>query len=708
MLKNYFTIAWRSLTRQKLYASIKVFGFATGIAACLLILLFVRHELSYDRHYEKVDRIYRVVGVNHDKGRTFRGVHFPAPLASAIKDDYPEVENVARVRPISHFGRGNDELRRADRPESFHEEGLIYADHSLFEMMDVAFIRGNAMRALTEPRTIVITERKASKYFPGEDPIGKVLMLNNDESRQYTITGVIANLPTTSHLQYDFVMSLAGMEFWPGEQTNWGASNYYTYLQLREGSNPATFPSKLLSIYRKYFIPSMLDYGDKEGAKRYERSSFELQALPEIYFNPTAINDDLSHGDIRYIWLFSSIAAFILVIACINFVNLSTAKSANRAREVGLRKVAGSVRSQLVGQFLMESLIYSALSFAVALLMSVMLLPYFNALVGKSLVIPWAAWWLLPGLAAGIVIVGFLAGLYPSFYLSAFRPIEVLKGHLSLGGKSATVRGILVVFQFTTSIVLIISTLVVYRQMAYIMSKKIGYNKDQVLIIQGTHTLKEKVSTFKQELLRLPNVEHVSVSSFLPVTGTERNQNQFREAGHEQDDPVRCQIWTVDQDYIATLGITLSAGRNFSHEIAGDSQAMIINRDMAASFGWEDPVGKQVTNGWATYTITGMMEDFHFESLKERIKPLSLVLGSSTSTVMVKVKTEDLQDVIQSVSGVWSTFMPNQPVRYSFLNENYARMYQDVKTTRQIFTVFALLAVLVACLGLFGLSAFMI
>src|SRR6266850_14290 len=335
----------------------------------------------------------------------------------------------------------------------------------------------------------------------------------------------------------------------------------------------------------------------------------------------------MSHGDVRYIVLFGAIATFIILIACINFINLSTARSANRAKEVGLRKVVGSLRTSLIKQFLTESLLFSFFSFALGLLLAWMLLPYFSTLVAKSIAFPWKEWWLLPAMITSAIAVGIVAGFYPAFYLSSFKPAHVLKGNVSRGSKSSSLRSGLVVFQFTVSIILIVGTVIIQRQMTYVLTKKVGYDKDQIVVLQGTHTLGDKITTFKEEIIRLPEVTDATISGHLPVEGTKRNHNGFFNEGKKGiDPPVGGQRWSVDHDYIKTLGLKLVKGRDFSIEIHSDSQAMIINQAMAKALNMEDPVGKKITNGYWTWPVIGMIEDFHFESMRQFIGPLCLMI----------------------------------------------------------------------------------
>lgn len=715
MLKNYFKIAIRQLFKQKMYAAVKIGGFALSIAACLLIALYIRHELSYDSYYPDADRIYRMVGQMTDEGVTEKGVSWPAPFGKTIKDEFPDIEQVARIMPNQLFtGAGNNQLRRADKPENTYEEGFTYADPELLDLFDIPLVYGDTKHALNEPNTIVISKRKADKYFPNENPVGKVLILNDDLKKPYRIGGVMENPRNNSHLQFDFLLTLKGVEFWPGEQNEWLSSNYEVYVLPRPGVNMERFNAKLMDlVVNKYYKPALRQTGSKDVERLGKSIQLRILSQPvkDIHLRSGGIEDGAhAHGDIVFVWLFGAIAVFILAIACINFINLSTARSANRAKEVGLKKAIGSYRSDLVKQFLSESLLYSFLSFGLAIVLAWLLLPYFNMLSGKSLSISWTAWWLAPLFIISAFIIGIVAGLYPAFYLSSFQPVAVLKGRVSTGTKNSNLRSTLVVFQFTTSIILIIGTFVIYRQMEFILNRELGFKKDQVLLIQGANTLGQQVGTLKQELLQLPQVQHVAVSDFLPVSGTKRNGNPFWKEGKQtEESEVSGQFWQIDLDYIATMGMQIVAGRNFSKDMPTDSQAAIINQTMAAKLfpGEKNVVGKRLTNGGRPREIVGVVKDFNYESMRSRIVPLCMVLGNSPTIVSVKLKTADMQKTIAAITGVWKNISPHQPFRYSFLDERFAAMYDDVLRTGRIFSSFAILAIIVACLGLFALSAYM-
>jgi len=708
MFENYFKIGWRNLVKQKMYSAIKIGGFAIGIAACLLIALFIKDELSYDLHYRDGDRIFRVVEAYDYHGQSGRDVWFQAPFAKALKEDFPEIEKAGRYNSSELFGAGSKEIRRSDTVENTYEEGFVYFDQELLDIFQFPMIYGNPAHALDQPHSIVITKRKADKYFPNENPVGKAFIINNDEKNPFVIGGVIEDFPTNSHLQFDFLMTLAGVEFWPGEQSTWSATNYPTYILLRPGTDPMKFQKKLSLIIEKYIYPHWVESGTADAKTLAKSVWFELQPVRDIHLRSAGIMDPVSHGDIRFVWLFAAIAFFILLIAIINFVNLATARSANRAKEVGLRKTVGSYRSNIINQFLTESILYSAISFGFGIVLAYTLLPYFNMLADKAIQFPWNEWLPYPIVIVAIVLVGIIAGVYPSFYLSSFKPAGVLKGTVSRGSKSSALRSSLVVFQFTASIILIIATIVIYRQVQYVLNKNAGFDKDQVVIIQGSGTLDKNVKAFKNELLQLSSVKSATISDYLPIKGTKRNSNGFWNEGREKmDQSVALQMWITDPDYIKTLGMKLLEGRTFAENIASDTAGIIINQAAVKELGLKDPIGKRIQN-WRPYTVIGVVEDFHYETMREKISPLAFVLGTSPGMVSVKMSGSDVSATLRSIEDVWKKFAPHQPIRYSFMDDSFARMYDDIQRMGHIFTTFAVLAIIVACLGLFALSAFMV
>jgi len=709
LLRNNFKIAWRQLSKQKMFGVIKIGGFALGVAACLLISLYIIDESSYDQHYPNGENIYRLLGVDKEDGEEERGVHFPAPMARVLEEDYPEVRKAGRFLASPLFGARSTEVRKEGSLQNTHEDGFMYADQKLLDIFRPHMHYGEMKTALAEPYTLVLSKSKADYYFPNEDPVGQVMILNNEVDRPYTVAGVMEDFPKNSHLhEFHFLRTMTGVEFWPNEQNFWRAYNYHTYLELSPGADIAALEDKFMEVMENYVVPDLVKAGNVDAHLVLENSSFQLQPVADVHLISNGVDDGLQNGDIRFVWLFGGVALFILIIAAINFINLSTARSANRAKEVGLRKVVGSERSNLIYQFLTESILFSSISFILGTLLAFVMLPYFNALAGKALIIPWLNPIFISLLTGSALVVGIFAGIYPAIYLSGFKPINVLKGALSQGSRNARMQSGLVVFQFTTSIILIIGTAVIHRQMQYSLNKKLGFDKEQVVLLKGAHVLDEKVITLKEALLQKPDIESVTVSDYLPIAGSKRNGNGFWKEGRENEDsPVGGQRWQIDHDYVETMGMKIVKGRDFSLEMPTDSQGVIINEQMALELGLEDPIGKRITNARATWLIIGVVENFHFESLKTEISPLALNIGASTNTVSVKVKTEDMVNTIASIKNTWDEISPQQPIRYTFLDQSYAHMYADVQRMEHIFTSFAILAIIVACLGLFALSAFM-
>ena len=505
------------------------------------------------------------------------------------------------------------------------------------------------------------------------------------------------------------------------KSTNFLSNNFNTYLLFKKGTDPKAFQAKLPGFVLKYIGPQAAEIlGGEFTIEKFEASGnkleYTLMPLTDIHLHSDLTAELRANGNITYVYLFLTIALFILVIACINFMNLSTARSSNRAKEVGVRKVMGSLRSHLVRQFLIESVLLSFFSFVLALGIAYLLLPTFNELVQKKLTLPLTAVNFYLVLAAGTVVIGILAGLYPSFFLSAFRPVNVLKGQLSLGMKSGLIRSALVVFQFVISIFLVIGTITVYRQLNYIQHKKIGYEKDQVIIVEDAYALQDKIQSFKDEVLKNSFIVDGTITGYLPVSSW-RNDNTHWPEGSQptQENMVGLQTWNVDHDYLKTLGMKIKTGRFFSQEFPSDSSAVVLNESAMKQFGFEnDPLGKKISrftdelpqggpdpNSIRSFTVVGVVEDFHFESLKQNITPLALYLGKSTGSVAFRFAAAETQDVIPAIEKIWKSMAPGQPFQYSFLDEDFSRMYDGEQRLGKTFGIFAGLAIIIACLGLF-------
>ncbi len=711
LLRNNIKTSWRHLKNQPLFSTINIGGLTLGITACILITLYIKHELSFDQHLSNNKDLYRLYWANDNDGAEYKVVWNSPPLADVLRTEVPEIESIGRINTGSTSGTSAKEIRRAltDRTdptdqymESFFEEGFIYADQQIIDILNIKILQGNR-KALTEPMTMVITERKAEKFFPNEDPIGKLMIVGNDTKNPIRIDAVIANPPANSHLQYDFIISTNNRNLSPGDQT-WHSTGFYiSYVKLHNNVDVATACAKMTEAARSH----MRTAWSEQFLKYYH---IGLQPIKDIHLYSADIRGPINPGDIKLVWLFGIIAISILIIACINFINLTTARSANRAKEVGLRKTVGSSRAYIINQFLTESVIFSVISFTLAAISAWMLLPQFNRIAGTHIEFPWNEWWLIPGIISGALIIGLIAGIYPAFYLSSFKPINVLKGKIATGAKASGLRCTLVVFQFTTSVVLIVSTAIIYKQVDFMINRKPGFDKEQVVLLHGVNSI-QNAETLKQELLRIPGVRSATISDYLPVTGSNvrRTGHPFWPTGEQQnsDTQTRAQLWSVDHDYIRTMGMKIVEGRDFDPNIISDSTAIIINQQMAKDLGFTDPIGKQVSDD-KTWTVIGVVENFNFESLRMNIRSLSLRLGKSTGIISIKIEPGNINSTVASIERTWHKVAPNQSIRYTFLDDNFSKMYDDVRRTGNIFTSFAILAIIVACLGLFALSAFMI
>ena len=712
MIGNNLKIAWRNMAKNKLYSFIKIGGFAFSIAICILIVLYIKHETSYNKFYPAMDRIYRLVVQLPIENKTERWVSLSAPVAPTLKAEIPSIEQTGRILPNPLFGAGSNQLSLNNNPDSHYDDGFVYIDQSILDMFPMPMVSGQLSHALDKPNTLVITRSKAEKYFKN-DPIGQTIYLNNNKSKAYTITGVIEDMPNNSTLAgYSFFMSLAGEPFYQGEQTAWLNNNYTVYVKLKPNVNVALAEKEISKNYLEiHYLPEYLKSGRKLNPL-FKQAKITLQNALDMHLKSADISDDkvstLNRGDIRMVWTFATIALFILFIACINFINLSTANAATRAKEIGIRKTIGSSRKLLVGQFLVEAICYSVLSLIIGLFLSWLLLPVFNHLANKSLTIPWIAAYFFPSLLVAILVIGGLAGIYPALYLSKFKPITALKNNV-IRAKSSLFRNSLVVFQFATSIILIVGALVTNKQINYILDKDLGFDKEQVVVLRGIGTLSKQLPSLKNELKSLPNVASVSMGDFLPVPidGAKRNGNPFWVDGRKDlDMATQGQFWEIDQDYLSTFGLHLNKGRNFDPTRATDSSSAIINQKLADELHLKNPIGAKITNG-NTWTVIGVVDDFIFESLKDKgYAGLCMTLQGNPSLLSIKVKPQHLKETLADITGVWNKFAPNQQINYSFLDEGFEALYQDVERTKNIFTCFALVAIFVAALGLFGLATY--
>lgn len=708
MLQHYVKISWRSILRHKVFSSIKIGGFAIGIAACLLIALFIRHELSYDSFYKKQDSIYRLTNQWTEGGEVSRWTNLQGPLKTVIEENIPEVKHVARTVLWSWGNAGSNLIRTSDSQFNIDEEGFIYADPELLSILEIEMVYGSQEHALAEPNTMVISRSMAEKYFPNENPVGKQLVLNDKSEDTYTVGGVMEDFTANSHLQSDFILTLFGRKAGPGTN-DWCCTNYVFYTSLNPGADKLAVEQKLLDV-RNTYVMDQLKTAGKTGLDEMEKHhGYYLQPVADVYLNTAKVWDDIAHGNYDLVWIFGIIAGIILLLACVNFVNLSTARSVQRAKEVGLRKVVGSVRSNLIVQYLSESVVFCTLAILAALFVATLALPFFNTLAGKSLSMPWLSWWFLPSLAAVALVIGLLSGLYPALYLSKFSPIAVLRGTMSTGAKGSFIRSGMVIFQFAVTVVLIIGAIVTQQQFKLIMNKSLGYDKDQVINIQGLNTLDSaKKASLKQELINLPEVKSATLSDFMPVAGSAIHNRAYWLAEERLiDDGFEAARWTVDEDYIATFEMTLVAGEFFSG-ITSDEKNIIVNESMAKQLGVENPVGADLIDMFdQKYRVIGVVKDFYFESVLGEVDPLAMVYGSGDGLLSVSVESADMNRTLLALGAVWEGFVPNQSFKYAFLDQRFEQMYDTLTRARTLFMIFALLSIVIACLGLFALSAFM-
>jgi putative ABC transport system permease protein len=720
MLANYFTIAWRNLRKQSFYSLINICGLAVGVAACLIIILFIVDELSYDKYNTRADRIYRVEADIKFGGNEFQMAYRPAPEAQALLNDYPEVESVVRMR-----SSGSYLVKPAEGIDNMKEQHVIWADNSFFNVFSINILEGNAAKALTEPASVAISKKIAEKYFKGKSALGQSLILDNKYHAK--VTAVYDNIPAASHFHFDIIVSMVGE--WPiareARSTSFMSENFLEYVLLKNGASAHDLEKKFPRFIEKNMGPEVVQaFGPDFTFEKFRASGnkydVSLRPLTDIHLHSNVRGELEPNGNMVYVYLLSIIAAFILIIGCINFMNLSTARSSNRAKEVGVRKVMGSMRSHLVRQFLTESTVVSFFAFVIAVSIAYLLLPVFNDLSQKQLNIPFGDPLFYLILLGGCLLIGLMAGLYPSFFLSAFKPVNVLKGQVSLGMRSGAIRSSLVVFQFVISIFLIVGAICINRQLSFIQNKKLGFEKDQMIVIHDAYGLRPKnAEPFKNEVLRLSAVEAGTISGYVPVESdwSWRSNSTLWKTGSEPtaENMVSTQLWEVDYDYLETFKITIREGRGFSKEFASDSQAIVLNQTAAKRLGLEkDLIGKKLSTfigpanpeHISNLTIIGVVDDFHFSSMKENISSLGFLLGKSDGSVIFRFQPDKTTEVVQSIEAIWKQLAPGQPFQYSFLDEDFAKMYDAEQRLGTIFSLFAGLAIIIACLGLFALTSF--
>ena len=684
-------VASRNLVKNKGFTTLNIAGLALGLATCMLIMFYVIDELSYDRYHTKSDRIFRINTEIKFGGTSTSFAIAAPPMADALIKTFPEAEKAVRLIPNfnTRFAKGNEVVQ---------EERVLFSDSTLFDVFTLPVIHGDPTSALASPNSVVVTESMAKKYFNRVDVVGETMLEVND-SMLYKITGVIRDMPLQSHFAADFFLSMHAHR--AANDVSFNRFTFNTYVLLKPGADEKALEEKFPDFLRTHLNSSMnVDEFEKSG--NYIR--INLIPLTAIHLQSNRQRELGVNGSMEYIYMFSIIAMLILVLACINFMNLSTSRSAERAREVGIRKVMGSLRKQLVVQFLSESMLVTFGSAVMAMILAWVLLPYFNEIAGKGLTITWEnAADLVSALFIITFLVGILAGSYPAFFLSSFQPVQVLKGKRATGFRGSRLRNILVVFQFSISTFLIIGTLVIYNQLDYIRNKDLGFNRQQVLIIKNANAL-DNPQILKDEVKQLPGVLHASLSGYLP-TGGARWQNNIS-VGQERG--LLTEFWLADADYVTTMGMTLLKGRNFSENIASDSLAMIINETAAKMLGYTiDPLEKPVHANNVNYHIIGVIKDFNFNSLRDNITPLVFVMGSDMrASLAVRIEGRDAKSLLEQVKLKWKILAPNRELDYSFMDKDFEALYNTEQGMQKLFWIFTSLAIAIASLGLFGLSAY--
>jgi putative ABC transport system permease protein len=698
MFKNYLKSALRNIKKHKGYASINIIGLAIGMACCILIVLYITTELSYDRYHSKAERIFRL-GLDANMGGS--KVITPisnVPSAPALIQGYPEVIDAVRIRTVSRTSVEYED-------KQFYENEILYADNSIFSIFTFPLMIGDPRTVLETAYSIVLTEDTAKKYFGDRNPVGKTLTLNNESN--FVITGVMKNVSPNSHFTFDMVCSYETLYDRNREMMEeWFNFRDYTYLLLAEGFDYRELENKFPALIEKHMGSTLQALGGE--------INFFLQPLASIHLHSNLENEIAPNSSITYIFIFAAVALFILCIACINFMNLATARSSTRAKEVGMRKVVGAERKELIWQFFGESLLYSFMSLTIALLLSWLVLPFVSSLSGQDLSINLARVpWLIPGLIGFALFVGLLAGSYPALFLSAFRPAQVLKGNLKAGSVHSRLRSILVVSQFLISISLIIGTGIILSQIKFMKNKSLGFDKENVLVVEiMDRNLRRSLDSIKAEMQRVPGVLSVSSSSLVP--GQEPSVQPFVPEGYSEKQAQLMEIFWIDHDFFPTLGMEVVKGRNFSLEFGTDSSsAVIINETAARRYGWENPIGKTIrapsdeVMKWDTYTVVGVVKDFHRTSLHSVIAPQ--LIGNDSSRfdeLVIRIAPENSDTTLNLLREKWEEIDPQRPIDFFFLDSLLGSQYGAEERLSDILSAFSVFAIFIACLGLFGMASF--
>ncbi len=709
MFKNYFRISIRNLARHKGFSFINIFGLAIGITGCILMGAFVYSELNYDRNPVLASQIYRLRLLINQNGGTAEYPDVDVAVGAGIKSIFPEVIATTRTN-------GNNPMFVKNEDKIFKESHITFCDSNFLQVFSIPLLEGDPKTALVFPNSIVLTRAMEHKYFGGASALGKFVTIGK---QPFKITGIIEKVPENSHFHFDAFISMTSSSFMT-HGTTWSNIGFYTYLILAKNTDPRKLEAKFPDLIQKYIAPeAMHDMGISMAEAKKEVNTWHLLLMPltDIHLHSNSKYELEPNGDIQYVYIFASLAVFTLLLACINFTNLSTAASSRRSREVGIRKVLGSLKMQLISQFLMESVLLAFCALLVAYLFVYLLLPSFNHLAGKQINFSFFLQYPVISFAVFFVLlVGIVAGIYPAFFLSSFQTVSVLKGAVSqTPAKRSYLRSGLVVFQFMISTSLIIATLVVYKQLHFMQNKKLGYNRDQVLVIPDTYGLDSNQYTFKQNILKDSRVLNATISRDVPVGRSEGDMDgsevyASENKSHETESEIHANFFHVDYDYISTLGMQIVSGRYFSKDFGSDSSAVVINEAAVRDLGWKDnqtAIDKTIiSSGQHSYHVVGVVKDFNYSSAKQRIIPVMMMLRHNNGTLIVKIKTNDIAGFLEDVKKDWHALNSSTAFSYYFLDDKFAAVYSAEEKTGQIFTGFAIVAVIIASLGLLGLVSY--
>jgi len=705
MLRNLIKYSVRSFKRQRSYIIINILGLSIGIACSLLIAIFVLNEASYDKYNEKKDRIYRLVLNGKIGGQEIVGAFTPSIMGPTMLEEFPEVDDYLRMT-----GSGPTVVEYESRV--FTEDNLIQADSSFLDFFTIPVITGDPQNMLNAPHKVVLTESSAKKIFGEESPIDKALKIGSD-TVNYIVTGVIGDIPENSHFDANIITSFLTNP--RSKAPDWMSNSFSTYLLLNPNASASDVEMKITDLLVKYVGPELQKYMGitiEEFLGQGNRYSYFLQNLADIHLDPSVQQEFKAASDPKYLTIFGSVAILIVLIAAVNFMNLSTAQASRRAKEVGIKKVGGSTRGMLVMQFLSESFILSFISLLFALLIVKVSLPYFSNLLGTRLELNLLSYWYtIPAMLLFTVVVALLAGSYPAMFLSSFNPYEVLKGSLSGNMKNGRMRRVLVVFQFAVSILLIVGTVVMYRQINFMLNKDVGFNKEQLIVIERAHVLGPRWKAFKDAAMEIPGV--VNIASSTAVPGRNNNNNGYLIEGRKDESFLMATNW-VDPDYLDTYGMTLASGRFFSDSHSTDREACLVNESAVREFGLDQPDQTRIIRPGdegrlQTMSIIGVVSNFNHESLRNPIQPYIFCFKGDDQMwgyLTVKMTASNYTETIGGIEKLWKEFTANNPLQYYFVDDDFENMYKQEKQNAQMAVIFSILALFIAALGLFGLTSY--